>query len=58
MVGMYMQAVSDGADVILNCALLLEKLQMPHRISDATQVSRLFELMRKCAARLSALGRE
>ena len=58
LVGMYMQAVSDGADAILTVALLLEKLQMPHRILDATQASRSFVLMRKCAVKQLALARE
>ena len=58
LVGMYMQAVSDGADVILNCCSSVgEVADAAQNIGRYTGI-RLFELMRKCAARLSALGRE
>ena len=58
LVGMYMQAVSDGADAGLNCCSSVARLQMRLRILAVIPVFRLSVLMRRCAARQPALARE
>ena len=57
LVGMYMQAVSDGADAVLNCCSSVGE------VADAAQdIGRYtgipIVLMRRCAARQPALARE